>query len=411
MKIMKKITNKPTLYILSIALFFASCAKEDIQYEIVEVEVPVVQTVVETVEVEVKVPVVQTVEVPYSYEFARAGESTVSFSGQTARLNMADAVYLALKSNTSTKEQILEMFNDGTGFADESLNTSGKKMGNKTAASPLASATVKPLFDAMIADFVDNVIPNWASDASNGQPGVLTDPTRTIRVNAKGHEVDQTFIKGIIGAMAVDQIINNYITPYQLDSGTRVQDNDNNVLSSGKNYTDMEHKWDEGFGYLYGQEADHTRLDLGTSPTGNGTTLNKYFKKVNADNQKGMGVTVFNAFKRGRAFIVAKQYDKRDEQAEIIKKELSKLVAYKAVDYLNGYMSKIAAGNTADAFHALSEGYGFIMSLQFTNDGTDTPYFSNTEVNAFLASMDNFWTVENSTLESIRDEIKSKFGI
>ncbi|GIR99429.1 MAG: hypothetical protein CM15mP102_02500 [Flavobacteriales bacterium] len=28
----------------------------------------------------------------------------------------------------------------------------------------------------------------------------------------------------------------------------------------------MEHKWDEGFGTLYGQEADATRLDLGTSP-------------------------------------------------------------------------------------------------------------------------------------------------
>ena len=51
------------------------------------------------------------------------------------------------------------------------------------------------------------------------------------------------------------------------------------------------------------------------------------------------------------------------------------------------------------------------MSLQFTNDGTDNPYFTNTEVNAFLASMDNFWTVENSTLESIRDEVKAKFGI
>ena len=409
MKNMKKIIIKPTFYILLAAIFFASCAKEDIQYEIIEVEVPVVQTEIQILEV----PVTQTVEVqvPYSYEFARAGKSTVSFSGQTARLNMADAVYIALKSNTSTKEQILEMFNDGTGFVDESLNTSGKKMGNKTASSPLASATVKPLFDAMIADYADNVIPNWASDASNGQPGVLTDPTRTIRVNAKGHEVDQTFIKGIIGAMAVDQIINNYITPYQLDSGTRVQDNDNNVLADGKDYTVMEHKWDEGFGYLYGQEADFTRLDLGTSPTGNGTTLNKYFKKVNASNQIGMGVTVFNAFIKGRAYIVAKQYDKRDEQAKIIKKELSKLIAYKAVDYLNGYMSKIADGNTADAFHALSEGYGFIMSLQFTNDGTDTPYFSNTEVNAFLTSMDNFWTVENSTLESIRDEISSKFGI
>ena len=69
------------------------------------------------------------------------------------------------------------------------------------------------------------------------------------------------------------------------------------------------------------------------------------------------------------------------------------------------------SGNTADAFHALSEGYGFIMSLQFTNDGTDTPYFSNSEVNSFLTSMDNFWTVENSTLESIRDEVKAKAGI
>ena len=98
-----------------------------------------------------------------------------------------------MNTNTFTKAQMLEMFNDGTGFTGAGLNTSGKKMGNKTAASPLASATVKPLFDAMITDFADNVIPNWATDASNGQAGVLTDATRTIHVNAKGHEIDQTF--------------------------------------------------------------------------------------------------------------------------------------------------------------------------------------------------------------------------
>ena len=118
-----------------------------------------------------------------------------------------------------------------------------------------------------------------------------------------------------------------------------------------------------------------------------------------------------DAFRKGRAYIVANLHDKRDEQATIIKKELSKVIGYKAVDYLNGYMTKIAAGNTADAFHALSEGYGFVMSLQFTNDGTDNPYFTNSEVNAFLELMDNFWTVQNSDLESIRDEVKTKFGI
>ena len=409
---MKNKFYKPILLTLLSSLVLVSCSKDDdVEYITQTVTETVIETVTETVTVEVPVTQTITVEIPYSYEFARAGKSTVSFSGQTARLNMADELYAALNTNTFTEAQMLEMFNDRTGFADVGLNTSGKKMGNKTAASPLASATVKPQFDAMIADFADNVIPNWATDASNGQAGVLTDVTRTIHVNAKGHEIDQTFIKGIIGAMTLDQIVNNYITPYQLDSGTRTEDNTNKTLSSGKDYTDMEHKWDEGFGYLYGQEADATRLDLATSPTGNGTTLNKYFKKVNASSHPGMAIQVFDAFRRGRAYIVANQYDKRDQQAEIIQKELSKLIAQKAVDYLNGYMSKIADGNTADAFHALSEGYGFIMSLQFTNDGTGSSYFSNSEVNAFLASMDNFWTVENSTLESIRDEVKAKFGI
>ena len=408
-----KIQNLKSIALTTIILV-SSCAKEDdIQYiteTITETEF-VTQTEYVTVEVPTTVTNTVTVEIPYSYEYARAGKSTVSYSGQTSRLKMADEIYSALNTNTFTKAQLLEMFNDGTGFSDASLNSSGKKMGNKTAGSQLASATVKPMFDAMLTDFADNVIPNWAVDAANGTAGKLTDATRSIHVNAKGHEIDQTFIKGIIGGMNLDQIVNNYITPYQLDSGTRIADNDNNVLSSGKDYTDMEHKWDEGFGYLYGQEADATRLDLGVSPTGNGTTLNKYFKKINASNQVGIGITVFDAFRRGRAYIVAKQYDKRDAEATIIKKELSKVMAYKTVDYLNGYMTKIAAGNTADAFHALSEAYGFVMGLQFTNDGTDNPYFSNSEVNAFLTLMDNFWTVQNSDLEAIRDQVKTKFGI
>ena len=408
-----KIQNLKSIALTALILV-SSCAKEDdIQYiteTITETEF-VTQTEYVTVEVPTTVTNTVTVEIPYSYEYARAGKSTVSYSGQTSRLKMADEIYSALNTNTFTKAQLLEMFNDGTGFSDASLNSSGKKMGNKTAGSQLASATVKPMFDAMLTDFADNVIPNWAVDAANGTAGKLTDATRSIHVNAKGHEIDQTFIKGIIGAMNLDQIVNNYITPYQLDSGTRIADNDNNVLSSGKDYTDMEHKWDEGFGYLYGQEADATRLDLGVSPTGNGTTLNKYFKKINASNQVGIGITVFDAFRRGRAYIVAKQYDKRDAEATIIKKELSKVMAYKTVDYLNGYMTKIAAGNTADAFHALSEAYGFVMGLQFTNDGTDNPYFSNSEVNAFLTLMDNFWTVQNSDLEAIRDQVKTKFGI
>jgi hypothetical protein len=74
-------------------------------------------------------------------------------------------------------------------------------------------------------------------------------------------------------------------------------------------------------------------------------------------------------------------------------------------------MTKMAAGNTADAFHALSEGYGFVMSLQFTNNGNDAPYYSKTEVDAMLAKMDDFWTVQDADLTLMVNDIKSKFGI
>ena len=42
----------------------------------------------------------------------------------------------------------------------------------------------------------------------------------------------------------------------------------------------MEHFWDEGFGYLYGLEGDNL-ANAGATPSGSGSLLMKYFKKVN----------------------------------------------------------------------------------------------------------------------------------
>ena len=375
------------LFILAFPLFIISCDsnEDDIAIEII---------------------------VPTNYDFLRDGVSTVSFSGQTTRLKQVDEIYSALNSNTYTEAQLDEMFADGAGFTDSTLNGTGKNVRGKTSAGCAAgNSATQAQFDAQIADFANNVVPAWANDAAAGVAGKLTDTKRSIHVNAKGHEIDQTFVKGLIGGMGVDQIVNNYLQPCQLDSGTRKDDNTNGVVASGKIYTDMEHKWDEAFGYLYGQEEDAKRADLGSAPTGNGTLLNKYFKKVNGSNQPGIAEIVFNAFKKGRAAIVAGDYQVRDAQANIIQIHLSKVIGYKAVDYLNDYMTKKAAGNTADAFHALSEGYGFVMSLQFTNNGSNVPYFTKAEADAMLAKMDDFWTVQDADLTSMVSDIKSKFGI
>ena len=333
-----------------------------------------------------------TIVAPDSYEFTRNGESSVSFSGQTTRLMQAEELYVALNSSEATEAGLDLMFNGDSngsgGFADSSLNGTSKIIGSKTAASTLAgSATTKAKFDNMIIDFATNVVPNWGSDAGVGQAGAISTPdgASTYHINAQGQEIDQLFFKGLIGAFTLDQIVNNYIHPNQLDSGSRIDDNDNDVLSGDNNYTDMEHKWDEGFGYLYGLEGDNL-ASAGTTPSGSGSLLMKYFKKVNDEGgyEPGIAQTVYDAFIMGRTAIVNKDYALRDQQAAIIKVELSKVIGYYAIHYMNDFVSKLEAGNVAGAHHSISEGWGFLLSLQFTNNGNDEPFMDKATVESFL---------------------------
>ena len=376
--------------------------------------------------------IVNEVVAPATYEFTRDGVSTVSFSGQTTRLNQVDAIYNYLnfkdedggKPVFKTEAELKSMFADGDGFMTGTLNGTGKKVRSKTGSgcNTTTGASVQVFMDNLLKEFATELgsTTEYNRDAVSGTSGRIaytSDPSKVIHVNSKGHELDQLFVKGLIGGMALDQIVNNYILPCKLDAPGYRDENDAGTTASGKNYTNMEHKWDEGFGYLYGQEPDVTRTDLGSAPGGEGTLLMKYFKKINADQVSGaksgdpMGQIVFDAFKLGRAAIVAGNYEVRDAQANIIKVHLSKVIAFKAVDYLESYMSKMAGGDTGYAFHALSEGYGFIQSLQFTNDGTDKPYFSGAEVDAMLADLGDFWNIDNAKLNSMISTIKSKFNI
>ena len=371
-------------------------------------------------------PIIPNIDAPETYSFQRNGESTVSYSGQTTRLEQADELYAALNSAESTAAGLDLMFNgsDGSsaGFANELLNGTSKIIGSKTASSTLAgSATTKERFNQYIADFASNVAPNWNMDAAPGMPGSITSPDggSTYQINAVGQELDQLFFKGLIGAFTLDQIVNNYIHPNQLDSGTRIDDNDNGVLSDGKPYTDMEHKWDEGVGYLYGQEGDldDVGATVGIAPSGSGNLLMKYFKKVNQEGgyEPGIGQTVYDAFIMGRTAIVNTDYELRDAQADIIQIELSKVIGYYAIHYLNDYLAKIEEGNIAKAHHSLSEAYGFILSLQFTNNGNDEPYMSKGDVEYFLDNyLADFHNIDANYItapgQGMIDVIKAAYG-
>ena len=115
----------------------------------------------------------------------------------------------------------------------------------------------------------------------------------------------------------------------------------------------------------------------------------------------------------GRAAIVAKDYVTRDAQAEILREKISEVVGIRAVYYLQ--QGKINLPNDkAGAFHDLSEGIGFIYSLQFTRKPNSTdPYFTKSEVDGFLTTLqtgNGFWDLSSETLEEISTKIAAKFN-
>ena len=400
-------------------MFLTKCSETETITEIVEVEKIVTETITQLE----TVTVTNTVYVlPEEYSFTRDGGSTVFYTGQTARLRMASELKSAMNNISYTQEQINNMFSSGTGFTDATLDASGKNVRGKTATSPIAQSTVRPLFDSWIEEFTTVVAPavTAGTTASSGVAGSYTeaDGSRTVKVTSKGFELNQVFSKGLIGALQVDQIINNYLSFSKLD-GAR-EDNDAGIYAythpaaTEASITKMEHYWDEGFGYLQGLDSQF-KSGLGTAPNKDSANLNYYLNKINGqDNEAGISDAIYNAFIAGRAAIVNKDYEERDKQAGIISAEISKVIGYKAHYYLVGGAEDITNGDWAAALHALSEAYGFILGLQFTKDLSGNPYMTNTEVNDLLSRLSagdgGFWERSVEELNTMADEVATATG-
>ena len=365
---------------------------------------------------------------PASYAFDRNGLTTVFYDGQSERLAMGGEFGSALKDDTKNATNLAEMYanqdvngNNVDPFTDPILNASTKSLRSKTAGSYLyfssnasEAAQIKADFDGWIQAQADDVFPNFSTLAAIGTAGQIADGSSVRYVNALGLEYDQAIIKGLIGAVMTDQMLNNYLDPGVLDAGSNTTDNDNGVLYSDKNYTTMEHKWDEAYGYLFGGAQD------GSSPLNtlgsDDSFLNKYFGKVSADSDfSSIAQDTYDALKLGRAAIVAGNYTVRDEQADVVREFVSKVIGIRSVYYLETGATALDGGDKGGAFHDLSEGFGFIYSLQFThNPDTDSPYFSRNEVQNMLddlmnASGNGFWDVSTTDLRNISADIAQRF--
>lgn len=361
------------------------------------------------------------VNAPATYTFERNGESTVSFSGQTTRIQMAEELVDAMLDFESTTESsLLNMFsNENNPFSSASLNDSDKNLKSKVASSvdyfsqnTATASEIRVFFESQLSGQINEVFPNQMMAATSGVAGQIADGESTRYVNAKGLEYDQITTLGLIGALMTDQMLNNYLSPAVLDFGTNIEDNDTGVLVDGKPYTDMEHKWDEAFGYVYGASPDvaNANSTIGLDDS----FMNKYIGRVEGDSDfEGIAQEIFDAFKLGRAAITEGNYELRDAQAALLREKLSEVIGIRAVYYLEQGKNALVAEQLGTAFHDISEGYGFIYSLQFTqNPDTNAPYFSRSEVAQFLEQLEEgngLWDISPETLEAMSVDIASRF--
>lgn len=367
------------------------------------------------------------IDAPAIYDFSRNGASSVSFTGQTTRIQMAAELTSAMMDfDNTTQELLLEMYRNETAeggdanpFQNPDLNDATKNIKGKVAASAdyfssntQLSAEIKNQFEAWLIAQTEEVFPNENTQAEAGQPGQIPDGTSTRYVNGKGFEYNQMVGKSLIGALMADQMLNNYLSPSVLDAGTNREDNNDGTLAEGANYTNMEHKWDEAYGYLFGNAANTANPAIGE---GNGF-LNTYLGRVDGDEDfAGIGQETLEAFIMGRAAIEAGAYDIRDEQAQIIRENISTVIAVRAIYYLQSGKNALEQSNPdyGAAFHDLSEAYGFIYSLKFSRvPHSDSPYLTSQEIDGMLADLEagqGLWDVEPSVLNDISETIAAQF--
>jgi hypothetical protein len=355
-----------------------------------------------------------TPETPYSTLFVDAnGTTTVDLSDGNSRHKMFQALNYYSTSSVSANTHIdaaklKNLFtNTGNPFTDIStstisvtgaeLNASGVQLKNVVASSQSTAeaGVVRAKFESLF-DEIDAASNSVNSTASQGVAGKLG----SYLVDAKGIEIAQVIQKSLIGALQLD-----YISNVLLDGGLTA---DNYKLVSDKNYSQLEHNWDEAYGLLtlnpiYLQGA--TDLNRNTVEFGAGSYIWEYNKANYAK--------IYPAFLKGRAAIVNNDKAELQEQATFIRTEFEKVLANAAIGYLTKWKNETGSGTTSDAIraHAIGEGLGFIYSLRFaTIHGADAA-FSDNILTALIGSANGFWDLDATKINAASNAIKAKFNL
>lgn len=272
-----------------------------------------------------------SVAVPATYAFIDSnGASTVDYSGQTVRLLLITGIQSAARTSSTggsaatpvTAAGILKYYQHVDADSLDILLTLTK---DKLHTKYARIASGKSLHNKISTDTVigygvtaDSLVRRWAAQiAANAQNSAWLG-TAAVHVDTNDVDLSQMISKTLAGAVAFYQATGVYLAG--------VAGKTNNAPVSGEKFTEMEHSWDEAFGYFGAARNYDTYSD---------DTLNVSGANYRDDNSDGkidlrseynfsmMGTytarrdrglapqdwsgDLFRAFRKGRALISAKR--------------------------------------------------------------------------------------------------------
>ena len=327
----------------------------------------------------------------------------VSYTGQIERQDMlsemGDYMLLAHSLGREISADTLQaMYKNEYGFS----GTYTKNLFSKTFANDQQFFLDQMIAMAEASKEVSNATPGKAGVLNEEYPQAGTAESAGYLVNENGLEYRQLIIKRLMGAVFFHQAMEVYFgEDYMNNHGS-----DNQTVEAGKNYTPMEHHFDEAFGYAgipTDLSADYT--DKNNSALG---IWGEYIVERSNDNGTfgipGLNEALISAFIEGRTAIVDQNYTARNAAITNIAELWEKAIIYTAGNY---FKRSITETNVYKKHHYLSEGIGFLLASQYHFDnGTSVAprYFNSAKIEEALTIIGlntNLYNVTETELNQV----------
>ena len=285
------------------------------------------------------------------------------------------------------------------GFFYGDLKGSGKNLKKKMAGidNPLRRGSLYGVQTAVTADdYVQDLFSEFALNAAEGESFLMPNgnlPKQRVfkaGVTKDGRDLTQLVQKFFHGSISYNQAARDYLST-DLSEKKGLNASNDVAYKPGKNYTKLEHHFDEGFGYfgaavdykLYTHKQIKSKLSRDTNNDGDisiesemnlGLAVNSAKRDLGAKVKTNFKNEAIDAFLQARHLITQKPEGYRNyviANANIALGAWEKTIASSAVHYINKTVKEMNEYGTEDYLYTnfakyWSELKGFAMALQFS---------------------------------------------